>query len=327
MNELIGPFKKIDINIHFYKCIHSIMGLMNYGIQIMQYAKRFMKIVPFHSKADLDLMLIGSAPTDINHVGYIGWWCLQQLDETHKVDVAELLKNDEVREQLEELYYEHQHKVIRPMMRKIIDLCRNDFYQSAITKKLGLDYLEIPEKGNKDYIVYELLERLAHQKIIRPYVHKRKKYFEVLCNKSYAIPTFVVPTNHLSKGIREILQILGTIDIIGKIELEYPGPKLGTKKGRYDIAIYVKQNTHGTPDGLIEYDGEQHHYHIPRWHGRGKKGLKTFLTYHLYDRIKNIYAEKITFLGVLRLSKNHDKKTRIMNWLETINPLLEGYSD
>lgn len=291
---------------------------MNYGEQILEYGKLFMEIVPFDTKANLNLMLIGSAPLNINHTGFIGWWCFDRLkSEKKNANVRELLKDKTINEKLEKLYYEHQNKVIKPLMVDIIKLCKVNLYQSQISKQLGLNYLEIANKGNKDYVAYELLARLEDQKIIESYKSGVKKCFKVLNDKLYMIPTFVPPNDHLSLGMRQTLQILSTMNI-HKIELEYPGPILNKRNSRYDIAVYKKGNKSGIPDGFIEFDGEQHHQ-VSKWHGEGKKGLENFLTDHLHDKQKDVYAKGFTTLPVLRLSKNHDLESRITKWLDIKN--------
>lgn len=300
----------------------------NYTEKILLITHQILDVIPLNTKAMFDLILVGIPPSDIDHTGYMGWWAyfhyekyikkkLQQKNLLNESEFQELLKSKEIISKLNILYDYCQKEIIIPMMKDIVNLCKQGYYQSQITKLLHLDKLESIREGNKHWIMKELLFRLEKQNILFTYIHHGKKYCKVKNEKEYIPPNFVSPTSNLSKGMIETLSLLQNFPIIKKIELEYKGPIINQKNSRFDIAIFINKEDK-LPIGFIEYDGDQHHIKNERMHGIDKKGLTKFLNNHLADKLKNNYAEKETRLGILRLSKNHNKPKRIEGWLNSL---------
>jgi hypothetical protein len=110
-------------------------------------------------------------------------------------------------------------------------------------------------------------------------------------NKSGKVPKLSIPAQAIKTW-------LDTNDVIYKIEVRYRGCTY-KKPLPLDFEVIVKGHV-----GVIEYDGEHHFKHIPRFHGEDPKG---FEEQKEKDLIKTKFAYKESF-SLLRISFLEESK-------------------
>jgi len=270
---------------------------------------RIHRICPFYTRAGYNDILIGTADSGVQHPGYLGW---SVFDRTSKSslsvkEIRQLIKNPRIQKKLKRIHRHSQKYLIKPMMNIMFEKgvneatgAKDDIYQHQMNRYLNLDKLDPTKERPQGMIVAELYQRLCAQgimeKIHRKVTGVRGQAFHIKKKPTmdYRPALFQMPTGlGLSGGEQATLQILEQLVKTEtffkgnewKIRVQHINPFKHGFPGwmKYDFALWKIDHLWG----LIEFDGIQHHQHVERFHGKGKKGNEKFRSLQKKDRIKD----------------------------------------
>lgn len=231
-----------------------------------------------------------------NHSGYIQQKLIEYYETVYSKSLFKSNLNEE--EKLERKKYIHNEVqiLLQIAISKIIEILSiKDYYQSELSKAVGLKYLK-----DNDWIIRTIMEMCVKQGIVSKYFTKNRKYYKLLENKKYKPLQYFERLHKLSKNESLIKSFLDENNIF--YYREYSFKDLKDKRYlRFDFYI-PKYNT------LIEYDGQQHYKNITRFH----KSLEDFEKQIHRDELKNEYAKKHNF-NLIRIKYCDDVRNILEN--------------